>query len=237
MEEFAMLLPALETLKGMLSGRSDQPLASSDPALPASPTITAPPQRRQQNVVNALESSSVPIPSTPSTISSSLERDPKLHIPFQLDLWTLSNNTSAGREAIFGAIPEIVNLLAPYRRARVLQLEAVVAPTANVTDGGLTVIVAWVPANSSPVGETALNVPGSQLVTYTGATVSGAPTIVPAPLNALNPMVKDSVAYVDAPKLHLSQFETGSKGDVGRLVLRGTIEVSSPSIQPLQPAA
>lgn len=219
----ATILPALKDLVTLPSTPAAPPVSTPEsrvdtssatkPAAPQSNAIVAPP---------AL------IPATPSVVASPLAHDPSLRLPFQFALGTVSSRDDKGLEFVFASLPQLAKLVSPYRRARLVSLEAVLEPVLPLGNG-YSIIVAWTQANTSVVGADALAVPGAQLFSVTSYAVLAQSQVLPAPLRALNPVVKDSVTYTDSPKLHLSPIQVEGAGSA-LLVLRGLLEVSSPAL-------
>lgn len=215
------LAPLLTKTASSLTASSPAPTAQSEPSANTEIKAAAPQS-------NAIVASTARIPATPSLVATPLSRDPSLKIPFQFALGKVSSADDKGIDYVFSSIPQFTKLTAPYRRARLCSLEAVLEPLTPLGNG-YSIILCWTQANNVVVGADSLAVPGAQLFSTTKYAVLTQSQILPAPLHALNPMVKDSVTYTDSPRLHLSPFKLDDPGSA-LLVLRGVLEVSSPAL-------
>ena len=218
-----LLLEALAPLftKTASSLTAPSPTSSTEPSANTELKPAAPQS-------NAIVASTARIPATPSLVATPLSRDPSLKIPFQFALGRVSSADDKGIDYVFSSIPQFTKLVAPYRRARLCSLEAVLEPLAPLSNG-YSIILCWTQANSVVVGADSLAVPGAQLFSATKYAVLTQSQVLPAPLHALNPMVKDSVTYTDSPRLHIAPFKLDDPG-AALLVLRGVLEVSSPAL-------
>nr|AEB71859.1 coat protein [Bee Macula-like virus] len=215
------LAPLLAKSLPSVSSTTPAPSQTSEPSATTEVKAAAPQS-------NAIVASTARIPATPSVVASPLSRDPCIKIPFQFALGTVSSADDKGIDYVFSSIPQSVKLVLPYRRARLLSLEAVLEPVVPLKNG-YSIILCWTQANNTVSGADALAVPGAQLFSVTTYAVLAQSQILPAPLHALNSMVKDSVSYTDSPRLHLSPFKLDNPG-AALLVLRGVLEVSSPAL-------
>lgn len=216
----------LEALAPLLSKTATS--FTAPPSTPASEPSASTEIKAAAPQSNAIVASTARIPATPSLVASPLSRDPSIKIPFQFALGQVSSTDDKGIDYVFASIPQFTKLVAPYRRARLVSLEAVLEPLVPLGNG-YSIILCWTQANNVVTGADALAVPGAQLFSVTQYAVLAQSQILPAPLHALNPMVKDSVTYTDSPRLHLSPFKLANPGSA-LLVLRGILEVSSPAL-------
>jgi len=154
-----------------------------------------------------------------------------LTLPFSFPVWTEAKVTANAAWTINNN-NLLKDFLRPYRYAKLNHLEAVVLPrsTANVP---FEVNLTWTD-NTEPDITTAtasLNHIATTRYVYRDNVLSHAPGVTPAPLGGINPIIKDSVAYVDTPKLHMVVFVDGDPDTIKfDLLIRGSVQVAHPAI-------
>ncbi|AAG59998.1 coat protein [Petunia vein banding virus] len=178
------------------------------------------PQTVKQPSINA-PGYSLPKPS--SELSSAIV------VPFQFQATTFGQaETNAQISLASGS--SITKITAPYRHAQLIEAVAEITPTALAIANPITLLVAWVPANSGASPDQILNVFGGMSFTLGAAIASTKSIILPLPINSINMMLKDSVLYTDTPKLlaYSAAPSTALKAPPATIQIRGKIRLSSP---------
>jgi hypothetical protein len=169
--------------------------------------------------------------SAPRTVSTPASQSPRpLTLPFQYVYYDLTGAETKSTHTSISASTQIATLTKPYRFARLKSLEAVVFPAAHAVKTPVSVDVAWVTADQSPTDKAVLNTFGAQRITVGNFTTSTFP-IVPADLTMLNPIIKDSITYLDTPRLALNFYKVDGADSTkisASVVIRGELELSSP---------
>jgi hypothetical protein len=236
----AYLASAAGNLALTAADRFLSPTANNDPA-PTSASLrpSGPAAPSAASLPSTIQAPPPAVPSSASLIASPIAAAPSLLLPFQFHARHYFAKEQAVLNLNIAARPEIIEITRGFRRARLVQLDLIVSPADGLgitRDHTFASPICWHPANVDPASrEGVLSTPGAQIVTYTGATTSGASTIVSAPLNSLNPMIKDSVAYIDTPALTVRPYGGTVIEDVPvvQLWCRGLVEVSAPALVPL----
>ena len=160
---------------------------------------------------------------------------PIIEIPFQLLLASLGTTDTADSVTI--ASNSIVSTYTSgFRHATLSSLSLSIHPTLNAPSYPTTVQVVWVPSNSAATTSDILNVFGGQCFCIGGALQSTNPINIPCNLTNFNPIIKDSVTYLDTPKLLFKSLAQATPPTVATcyLTLQGTIKLHSPLLQTSQ---
>nr|AAC25020.1 virion protein [Turnip yellow mosaic virus] len=102
------------------------------------------------------------------------------------------------------SLANVSNLTALYRHASLDELWLTISPTHLAPAFPTQVRVCWVSANSPITDLQITNTYGGQIFCVGGSLNSHSPLEVKCPLHMMNRRVKDSVQYLDSPKLVLS---------------------------------
>lgn len=179
----------------------------------STPTIASPP------VLNT-KSSQLPLQSgTPP---------PDIIYPFQITLASLGTEATSDSISI-AAQSSLAAYTSLYRHAILTDLHATIHPSASAPSAPTSVALAWVPYNSTATASDILNVYGGQEFCIGGAINSTSPIIIPCPLTNMNPIIKDSVTYLDTPKLLIySTAPSYSTSATCTLTITGKVKLHSP---------
>ncbi|AAC25018.1 virion protein [Wild cucumber mosaic virus] len=132
------------------------------------------------------------IPDTP--------RSPSFPFKFQIHVANFGPKEVSSQISL-SSCPELLRLTSLFRHARLLSAKAIITPFDGVVSLPITVDLAWVSANSPASPTDILKIYGGSSYTFGGAINSTRPIELPLPINSVNDMLKDSVSYLDTPKL------------------------------------
>lgn len=224
------LAPILASLLGPLL---QSKLAPSDASSSSSGSTSQPGSSSDTRVV--VPPALPPAPSTPSVRSlSNLSMD----LPFQFTYYTITGTETKSTSLDLMVNGVVTKLTAPYRRAELVSLDAVVMPLHPAYKYPQSVELVWTVSNVVPAAGDILSVFGAQLITWGGQLLS-TPASVPADLKHLCPIIKDSVSHHDTPRLNLRFHQNeecvalGTKApNCGHVIVRGVLRVSAPTNVP-----
>nr|AZF99025.1 coat protein [Ullucus tymovirus 2] len=162
----------------------------------------------------------------------STELSPAMVLPFQFIATTFGVAETSAQVSLSSA-PAITKLASSYRHAQLVECSAVISPTYLAIANPITINLVWVPANSTASPSDILNVFGGASFTFGGAITTTKSITVPLPIDSINPMLKDSVLYVDTPKLlaYSAAPPVVLKAPSASIQIRGKIRLSSPLLQ------
>nr|UEV87736.1 polyprotein [Poinsettia mosaic virus] len=165
-------------------------------------------------VVKQLESNHVD--STPSLIPRPPFQGGSRTVPFQT---VAMDVVAAGGNATFNLAGHVSlsEITAPYRKARLAELKAIVCPTAASFQSPITLDLVWSTNNVIFTDLQILQVYGGTRFAIGGPLLSHTYELR-ADLSYLNPVIKDSVSYVDTPKLTLNASDPTGSGSTATTV-------------------
>nr|BCK74113.1 coat protein [Poinsettia mosaic virus] len=177
-------------------------------------------------VVKQLESNHVD--STPSLIPRPPFQGGSRTVPFQT---VAMDVVAAGGNATFHLAGHVSlsEITAPYRKARLAELKAIVCPTAASFQSPITLDLVWSTNNVIFTDLQILQVYGGTRFAIGGPLLSHTYELR-ADLSYLNPVIKDSVSYVDTPKLTLNASDPTGSGSTTTTV--ATVLVSGKLMSP-----
>ncbi|AAF09241.1 coat protein [Chayote mosaic virus] len=175
----------------------------------------------------------VPQPSVPAPAKSlptpSSELSSAIVLPFQI-LATTFGSVETAFQISLSSHPSLQKLMAPYRHVQLVECEAVFCPNSFAVSAPITINAVWTTANSPASPVDILQIYGGRPFTFGGSLQSTSESILPLPGNFTNAMLKDSVAYLDTPKLlaYSPVPSSPSKLPSVHLLIRGKLRLSSP---------
>ncbi|AAC25012.1 virion protein [Clitoria yellow vein virus] len=153
---------------------------------------------------------------------------PSITYPFQITIASLGVAATSDAVSI-SAQSSLASFTSLYRHAILQDLHATIHPSASAPAFPTSVALAWVPYNSTATASEILNVYGGQEFCIGGAINSSKPIIIPCPLTNINPVIKDSVTYLDTPKLLVySTAPAYSTSPTCTLTITGKVKLHSP---------
>ncbi|AAW88527.1 coat protein [Plantago mottle virus] len=156
-------------------------------------------------------------------------------LPFQLTATDLGV-AEVSLQVTLSSDAALANIISSFRHATLIECEAVLFPNMTSASNPTHCDIVWVPANSTAAPKTILQTYGGARFTLGGSITASQIITVPLPMNSVNPIIKDSVLYLDSPRLLVHSPAPTSAKTVpsGSLVLRGKVRLSSPLLQPSQ---
>lgn len=162
-------------------------------------------------------------------------RPPSVVFPFQLDFLEFQGKDGAMHLWDAGSSAPVASLIKSFSYARLLSLEAVVFTNSASLTYPQTFDALWTTVQQNLSGDEIVKTFGSQRVTFGGPVSSSLPIVLPADLTSINPVLKDSIAYNDTPRLQIRTYGDSTllatKSSAGTLIIRGTIGCSG--VRPL----
>lgn len=182
--------------------------------------------------------SSQPLPPAPppplgSTLGKSSNR---LIIPFQRLYYDLTGTETDSNSVTVQSLTNVASIIKGYRDAYIVQLEAIVFPSAPSLKIPVTVDLCWTTADVTVSGANVLATPSSARITIGGLALMHQATL-PCDLGYINPIIKSPIPYTNHPRLNI-YFHTnpdavaeGSKAKTkASVIIRGSISVSHPLV-------
>lgn len=233
MEEILPLLAtAASTIPSVVNAFS-----SSKPSPPSS-SNSAPldmqPLPSSDSVV--LSSQSLP-PAPPPPLGSSLGHSPnRLIIPFQRLYFDLTGTESKSNSVTVQSLPNVASIIKGYRDAYIVNLEAVVFPSAPSLKIPVTVDLCWTTADVTVDGTNVLATPSSARITIGGLALMHQATL-PCDLGYINPIIKSPIPYTNHPRLNIFFHQNPDAVNEGvnaktkaSVIIRGSVSVSHPLV-------
>lgn len=157
-----------------------------------------------------------------------------IEVPFQLfvsDLGVIEVHA----QTTLSSDPTLAQLTSIYRHAQIVECAAILMPSSAASKNPVHCDICWVPSNSSASPKTILSTFGGTRYTIGGPITSNQIITLPLNLNSVNPIIKDSVLYLDSPRLLAFSPAPVSVQSVpsATLIIRGKVRLSSVLIQPL----
>nr|AIE44669.1 capsid protein [Turnip yellow mosaic virus]WBG54259.1 capsid protein [Turnip yellow mosaic virus]WBG54311.1 capsid protein [Turnip yellow mosaic virus] len=151
--------------------------------------------------------------------------------PFQSEV-LFAGTKDAEASLTIANIDSVSTLTTFYRHASLESLWVTIHPTLQAPAFPTTVGVCWVPANSPVTPTQITKTYGGQIFCIGGAINTLSPLIVKCPLEMMNPRVKDSIQYLDSPKLLISitAQPTAPPASTCIITVSGTLSMHSPLI-------
>nr|WPW57310.1 coat protein [Styphnolobium tymo-like virus] len=163
---------------------------------------------------------------------------PSIELPFQIPLLEFDFKESKTYTWDVASNNLVTGMLSSFSRGQLLSLECIVFPFSSSLTFPCSFDVIWCASNQSISGDDLLKTFGSKRITFGGPVSSSLPIEYPCNLESFNPMVKDSVAYVDLPRLTVRTFSDPDAAKLkifaGNLVIRGVISASGIRPMPLK---
>lgn len=241
LEALATLVPVLETalpvVTKLLSSISDSEPSASMKDVPA-PVLQGARAPMDSLDPGARVLSAPPLPSSAHTLTSPIRPGSlSIEMPFQFNFYDLTGTEKNSTSLDIAGKDVITTLIGPYRHARLTHLEAVLFPTAASLKYPQTVDAVWTPHNTTISDNKIMATYGSQRITVGGPFNVNSNSTLPADLALLNPVIKDSVSYVDTPRLcvrfhqNSDSMALGIKAPISASIfIRGKLLLSSPTV-------
>jgi hypothetical protein len=170
------------------------------------------------------------------TVSSTLPPPPSPRPPvikqvFQSEI-LFAGTKDADASVTIANIDSVANLTSLYRHATLDSLWVTIHPTLQAPAFPTTVGICWVPANSPITSTQITKTFGGQIFCIGGSINTLQPLIIHCPLEMMNRRVKDSIQYLDSPKLIISVTAqpTAPPASTCIITVSGTISMHSPLI-------
>lgn len=240
LEALATLVPVLESAIPVVSKLLS---AVSEPESTPMKDVRAPLLEGARSSVDSLDPgarvlTAPPLPSTAHTLTAPVRSGAlSIEMPFQFNFYDLTGTESKSTSLDLAGKDVITNLIAPYRHARLTHLEAVIFPTAASLKYPQTVDAVWTPHNTTISDNKIMATYGSQRITVGGPFNVNSNSTLPADLALLNPVLKDSVTYVDTPRLCIRFHQNSDSMALGikapiaaSIFIRGKLMLSSPTV-------
>ncbi|BAD35018.1 coat protein [Bombyx mori latent virus] len=182
--------------------------------------------------------SSQPLPpAPPPPLGSSLGRSPqRLIIPFQRLYFDLTGTETKSNSVTVQSLPNVSSIIKGYRDAYLVNLEAVVFPSAPSLKIPVTVDLCWTTADVTVEGFNVLATPSSARITMGGLALMHQATL-PCDLGYINPIIKSPIPYTNHPRLNIHFHQSADAvlegvraGVKASVVIRGSISVSHPLV-------
>ncbi|APG77678.1 hypothetical protein [Hubei macula-like virus 2] len=171
-----------------------------------------------------------PAPSTPSHISS-FPSSSSVKVPFQYVWFGLDGTESKNASITIPEIPSVKKIIAFFRDAKLVNLEAAVYPHFDCLEKPITVDLMWSPSDTVPSGSI-LNCPGAVCFTVGGQFLSQS-GILPCDLNFMNPIIKSPIPYTNHPRLNAKFYKNQTELQSHRkatIIIRGIIACAHPTV-------
>ncbi|AAA46797.1 coat protein [Ononis yellow mosaic virus] len=162
------------------------------------------------------------------------QQSPSMVVPFQVSVSDLGVS-EVSAQITLSSDPTLAQLTSIYRMASIVECEAVLFPNSTSSKNPVHCDLIWVPSNSSASPKTILQTYGGNRFTVGGPITSNQIISFPLRLDSVNPIIKDSVLYLDSPRLLAfspAPPETQSIPSAS-LLIRGKLRLSSILVQPL----
>jgi hypothetical protein len=162
------------------------------------------------------------VPDSPSSPPSILK-------PFQFIVLEAGTKNAEATISI-ASTTAIQNVCNDWRHAKLHNLEVTLFPQGSSVAPPTTIDILWTTANSPTVPPGILQVYGGKSFAIGGAISTLKPIIIPCPLNMVQPIVKDSVLYLDTPRLLISVSAAATPPTTAtcRIVVSGQVRIHSP---------
>lgn len=179
----------------------------------------------------------LPLGPTPSAPRNHPRMSPGVIIPFQAVVANFTGGISESYTKTLPSINVISTIIKPYRDVTLLDLEAVVYPSAESYKHPLTIDIAWTPADVTVTGNSILSTPGSARITCGGLNLLNQGVVL-CDLSHINCIVKSPIPYTNTPRLNYLPHKSNdvpatATTDTATLVIRGNLHCMHPLAIPL----
>lgn len=201
----------------------DEPLSRSDRTILSTQTLPPTPP--------------LPLGPSPSPSRHTPRMTTGVIIPFQTVVASFTGGISESYTKTLPSFPVVSTIIKPYRDVVLLELEAVVYPSAESYKHPLTIDIAWTPADVTVTGSTILSTPGSARITCGGLNLLNQGVVL-CDLTHINSILKSPIPYTNAPRLNYLPHKSNdvpatATTDTATLVVRGRLHCMHPLAIPL----
>lgn len=233
MEELVPLIAtAASAIPSVVNAFSSSKSSQAAPSL--STSLDMQPLPGSDSVV--LSSQPLP-PAPPPPLGSSLgQSSNRLIIPFQRLYFDLTGTETNSNSVTVQSLPNVASIIKGYRDAYIVQLEAIVFPSAPSLKIPVTVDLCWTTADVTVEGVNVLATPSSARITIGGLALMHQATL-PCDLGYINPIIKSPIPYTNHPRLNIFFHQNadavaeGTKAKTkASVIIRGSVSVSHPLV-------
>lgn len=233
MEELVPLLATAASAIPSVVNAFSSPKSSQVPTSSSTP-LDMQPMPSSDSVV--LSSQSLP-PAPPPPLGSSLGRSSnRLIIPFQKLYFDLTGTESKSNSVTVQSLTNVASIIKGYRDAYIVDLEAIVFPSAPSLKIPVTVDLCWTTADVTVEGVNVLATPSSARITIGGLALMHQATL-PCDLGYINPILKSPIPYTNHPRLNIFFHQNPDAVSEGvdaktkaSVIIRGSISVAHPLV-------
>lgn len=177
--------------------------------------------------------STLPLPIVPPSVSpTAVHSGSSVNIPFQQEYYGLTGGETGHASTTVPELSNVRDIIRYYQLCELVELEAVIFPSAGAYKTPLTVDLLWTPADVL-AGAVVLSKPGAVRFTIGGLNITNSGAL-PCPLQYVNRVIKSPVSYTNSPRLnvvfHKVPDHRPNTGTSGSLVIRGVLKCSVPTV-------